>query len=141
MFRCQGIKQRTPVNQPCQHGIRNILQVVLFPFSTMLVQLFSAVPTARYAVALPVMLVDSPSPITVIPEGNIITPPDEAGRQAWMSPTDSIFPNVGPVEPPPRLSLTGAQLLYAALSILALPYFASRRPHGDTTHESLGSRS
>ncbi|KIJ98855.1 hypothetical protein K443DRAFT_103309 [Laccaria amethystina LaAM-08-1] len=52
-----------------------------------------------------------PSQLPVIPEGNIITPPDEAGRQAWMSPTDSIFPNVGPVEPPPRLSLTAGDLM------------------------------
>jgi hypothetical protein len=88
----------------------------------MLVQLFFAVPTAGYEVVLLLMFVDSPSPITVFPEGNIISPPDAAGRQVWIPPADSILPNVGPVEPPQPV-LPGTQFLYNALSILALPYF------------------
>ncbi|KIJ98848.1 hypothetical protein K443DRAFT_193868 [Laccaria amethystina LaAM-08-1] len=41
-----------------------------------------------------------PSQPPVFPEGNIISPPDAAGRQVWIPPADSILPNVGPVEPP-----------------------------------------
>ena len=93
-------------------------------FNTLLLQLFSAVPTARYGVALPVLLIDLTSPITVFPEGDIIVPLNEAGRQAWMSLTNSILPNVGPVpvETHPRPVLPGTQLVYNTLSILALPY-------------------
>ena len=87
-------------------------------FGNMLL-LFSAVPTARYAVALLVLLVNLPSLITVFTVGDTFTFPDAAGRQAWMSPTDSILPNVGPVEPHPQPVLPGMQLLYIAFSILA----------------------
>ena len=98
-------------------------------FGNMLM-LFSAVPTARYyAVALLVLLVNLPSLITVFTEGDIFTFLDAAGRQAWMSPTDSILPNVGPVEPPFQPVLQGMQLLYVALSILALPYFCKPAMH------------
>jgi hypothetical protein len=61
-------------------------------------------------------------PNTVIQEGGIFTFPNAAGMQTWMAPTDSILPNIGPVEPPPEPVL-GMQLLYNALSIPALPYF------------------
>ena len=87
-------------------------------FGNMLM-LFSAVPTARYGVALLVLLVNLPSLITVFTEGDIFMFPDAAGRQAWMSPTDSILPNIGPVEPHPQPVLPGMQLLYIAFSILA----------------------
>ena len=86
-------------------------------FGNMLL-LFSAVPTARYAVALLVLLVNLPSLITVFTVGDIFTFPDAAGRQAWMTPTDSILPNVGPVEPRQPV-LSGMQSLYNALYILA----------------------
>ena len=97
-------------------------------FGNMLM-LFSAVPTARYGVALLVLLVNLPSLITVFTEGDIFTFPDAAGKQAWMSPTDSILPNVGPVEQPPQPVLPGMQLLYNALSILALSYFCKPAMH------------
>lgn len=56
---------------------------------------------------------DLPSQPPVFPEGDIITPLDAAGRQAWMLPTDSILPNVrvGPVEPPPRPVLPASDVL------------------------------
>ena len=87
--------------------------------------LFSAVPSVRYAVPLLVlvMLDDLPSPITDFLEGDLVTFSDAAGRQAWMSYTDSILPDVGPVVPPHQPVLPGMQLLYNALSILTLPYF------------------
>ena len=84
--------------------------------------LSSAVPSVWYAVALLVLLVDLPSPITVFPERDFVMFPDAAGGQAWM-PTDSVLPNVGPEEPPPQPVLPGMQVLYNALAILNLPYF------------------
>ena len=87
--------------------------------------LFSPVASARYAVPLlvSVMLDDLPSPITDFPEGDLVTFSDAAGRQAWKSLTGPILPNVGPVVPPHQPVLQGMQLLYNALSTLALPYF------------------
>ena len=82
----------------------------------------SAVPSAWYAVALLVLLVELPSPIIVFPEWDFVTFPDAAGRQPSISATDSILPNVGPVEQSPQPILSGMQLLYNALYILALPY-------------------
>ena len=73
----------------------------------MLMQLLSAVPTVGYAVALLVLLVELPLPITVFLEGDIVTSLDAVGGQANMSPTNPILPNVGPVEPP-RPVLPGA---------------------------------
>ena len=61
-----------------------------------------------------------------VPEASTELPPrvsDAAGRQAWMSYTDSILPNVGPVVLPHQPVLPGMQLFYNTLPILALPYF------------------
>ena len=63
-------------------------------------QLFSAVPTSRYAVALLILLVQLPLPMTDFLEGDIITSLNAVGGQASMSPTNPILPNVRPVEPP-----------------------------------------
>ena len=69
------------------------------------------------------LLVDLPSPIIVFPEWDFVTFAGAAGEQPSISPTsDSILPNIGPVEPPPQPVLSGMQLLYNALYILALPY-------------------
>ena len=90
-------------------------------------QLFPAVPTAGYAVALLVLLVKLTLPITVFLEGNVVTSLDAVGGQASMSPTNPIL-NVGPVEPPPPV-LPGTKLLYKTLSVLALPYFCKPATH------------
>ena len=115
-------EQRTPSTES-QNATRNILRVHL-SFGTVHM-LFSAVPSAGYALTLLVLLVDLPSPITVFPEPDFVMFPDAAGSQAWM-PTDSVLPNVGPEEPPPQPVLPGMQFLYNALSILALPSFCKR---------------
>ncbi|KIK04883.1 hypothetical protein K443DRAFT_92256 [Laccaria amethystina LaAM-08-1] len=56
-----------------------------------------------------------PSQLPVIPEGDIVTFPDAAGRQAW-SLTDTINPNVGSVEPPPQPVLTAYDVLIAPMN-------------------------
>ena len=94
----------------------------------MLMQLLSAVPTVGYAVALLVLLVELPSPITDFLEGDIVTSLDAVGGQANMSPTNPILPNVGPVERP-RPALPGAKFLYKTLSLLALPHFCKPATH------------
>ena len=80
--------------------------------------LLSAVPSARYAVPLLVlvMLDDLPSSITDFLKGDLVTFSDAAERQAWMSPTDSILPHVGPVVPPHQPVLPGMHC-YNARSI------------------------
>ena len=94
----------------------------------MLMRLFSAVPSAGYALALLVLLVGLQSPITVFLERDIVTSLDAVGGQASMSPTNPILPDVGPAEPP-RLVLPGTKLLYETLLVLAFPCFCKPATH------------
>ncbi|KIK04886.1 hypothetical protein K443DRAFT_645274, partial [Laccaria amethystina LaAM-08-1] len=52
-----------------------------------------------------------PLQLPVIPEGDIFTFPNAAEIRAWMSPSDSILPYVGPVEPPPQPVLPAGDVL------------------------------
>ncbi|EDR06502.1 uncharacterized protein LACBIDRAFT_299955 [Laccaria bicolor S238N-H82] len=58
-----------------------------------------------------------PFHLPAFPEGDIFTFPDPAERQAWMSPTESIPPDAGPVGPTPQPILPAWEALIPPMNL------------------------